>query len=287
MDSYIHENIADSAKYFLEKFLNNLAPPDFRTKRTDIFFLNNLAYSYTHLLEFCSNHGFFKLTKETIKEVNTFRGCLSYQNKEWKMRKDIGLPFLESKTLLHIQAKLENLLEFQLLARSKSENSSYKAFQILLKEKVKKHFLIGVYYQDERGNLVFYFLDCNIETHAQTNTLSLIQYQKDKTFCDRAIKQLIAHKEQGTYTSIQGIAVEMGVTYVELISIFKRHYGYCLYEAYKQQRLIYGLELLLFSDRREGEIAEECHYNNYPDFCNYFTKGGLSPSKIRRFYDRK
>ncbi len=67
-----------------------------------------------------------------------------------------------------------------------------------------------------------------------------------------------------------------------LTSSFRSTYGQSIIEYLTQVRLEVGMDLLIRTDRKIGEIAERCGYPDQNYFCRQFKKRyGTSPRKVR------
>lgn len=278
MHTYIHKNLLDTSKHFLEKFNKTKTPPRFRTRRIDAVFFKLLEFHYCILLDFCCSKRFLKTELKDLETIHTFSGYMSYQNLEWKVKKINTRQSIETKTLLKIQTKLQKLLETSLQPTS----DNYKVFDFQLTAAKTNTHILGIYYKDEKDKSVFYFFDCRTPSPLILEETNTISNKQEKEFCETTIKRLIDQIETASYKNINQFSKITGKGYKEINAHFKKHYNTTLFSQYKTQRLLFALEQLLFTKNSFKQIQINCLYNHYQVFNREFKEDYCGPKETRR-----
>lgn len=89
--------------------------------------------------------------------------------------------------------------------------------------------------------------------------------------------------DDAAYTSLEQLSAEHGISVTQLQKIFKTIYGVPLYQYLREYRLEKAAVLLVDTERRVAEIANDCSYSNPGKFAEAFRRRyGMTPTEYRR-----
>ena len=203
-------------------------------------------------------------------------GLMCFADQEWKVK--LTGKENNSKSLLKIQSKLEQLLQTNL----HPQTDTYQIFSFQLKGGLTETHIWSVYYKDAKGKIIFYFFDCVFSLSISFAEKNTIYYQKNLQACTTILKNLIELKETEKYNDIYSFSKEINIKYENITNLFKKCYNNTLFDQYKTQRLLYALYLVLYTSYRFKEVKNKCQYNTYQVFQRDFKKDYISPQAVRK-----
>ncbi|MCL6456416.1 MAG: AraC family transcriptional regulator, partial [Gorillibacterium sp.] len=136
--------------------------------------------------------------------------------------------------------------------------------------------------QDHRDHFVFYYGDINWDLYASKDPTKEELVAQNNMIVDKAIEYIDLNFAQKGLT-LQEVAQKNHVSPNYLSYLFKKNTGYNLWEYVIKLRMEKSKRLILSTDLRRYEIADQVGYESPEHFSKIFKKYfGLSPSELKK-----